>query len=136
MLASGQVVALHPSSVLCGKRPACIVYDELLRTTRDYARQACIPSGHEGGMHTVDLITHAQVMQDMQQSACIIQCIRLLHILLALVYLYQSCARAGNCDRCCLVARACTHILCPECAKRIASGCATCAGRKLKRPEH
>lgn len=43
VLASGQVVALHPSSVLCGKRPACIVYDELLRTTRDYARQACLP---------------------------------------------------------------------------------------------
>ncbi|KAK9838275.1 hypothetical protein WJX81_001973 [Elliptochloris bilobata] len=39
VLASGQAVALHPSSVLCGKRPACIVFDELLRTTRDYARQ-------------------------------------------------------------------------------------------------
>jgi hypothetical protein len=40
VLATGQAVALHPSSVLCGKRPPCIVFDELLRTTRDYARQA------------------------------------------------------------------------------------------------
>ena len=40
VLATGQAVALHPSSVLCGERPPCIVFDELLRTTRDYARQA------------------------------------------------------------------------------------------------
>lgn len=45
MLASGQAVALHPSSTLCGKRPPCIVFDELLRTTRDYARQVCSSSG-------------------------------------------------------------------------------------------
>ena len=45
MLSSGQAVALHPSSTLCGKRPPCIIFDELLRTTRDYARQVCSSSG-------------------------------------------------------------------------------------------
>ena len=56
MLASGQAVALHPSSTLCGKRPPCIVFDELLRTTRDYARQARSSSGRTppllGGFHS------------------------------------------------------------------------------------
>lgn len=38
MVASGQTVSIHPSSVLCGKRPQCIVFDELLHTSRAYAR--------------------------------------------------------------------------------------------------
>eukprot|EP00850_Spirogloea_muscicola_P014566 SM000105S13911 [mRNA] locus=s105:306688:310827:- [translate_table: standard] len=37
-LASGQIVSIHPSSVLFGKRPACIVFNELVRTSRQYAR--------------------------------------------------------------------------------------------------
>ncbi|KAK9787003.1 hypothetical protein WJX73_003483 [Symbiochloris irregularis] len=38
MVASGQTVSIHPSSVLCGTRPQCIVFDELLHTSRAYAR--------------------------------------------------------------------------------------------------
>ncbi|CAL5223385.1 g5893 [Coccomyxa viridis] len=36
--ASSQTVSIHPSSVLHGRKPRCIVFDELLRTTRRYAR--------------------------------------------------------------------------------------------------
>ena len=36
--ASSQTVSIHPSSVLHGRKPRCIVFDELLRTTRSYAR--------------------------------------------------------------------------------------------------
>ena len=42
MMASGQIVAIHPSSVLCGRKPRCIVFDELLRTTRNYARNVSV----------------------------------------------------------------------------------------------
>lgn len=31
-------MSIHPSSVLHGRKPRCIVFDELLRTTRSYAR--------------------------------------------------------------------------------------------------
>ncbi len=30
---------IHPSSVLCGKPTPCIVFGELIHTTRSYARQ-------------------------------------------------------------------------------------------------
>ncbi len=39
MVASGQTVHIHPSSVLCGKPTPCIVFGELIHTTRSYARQ-------------------------------------------------------------------------------------------------
>ncbi|KAK9828750.1 hypothetical protein WJX72_001917 [[Myrmecia] bisecta] len=42
VLASSQMVALHPSSVLCGKRPPCCVFSELVCTTRAYARQVTV----------------------------------------------------------------------------------------------
>jgi ATP-dependent RNA helicase DHX8/PRP22 len=38
VVATGQDVAIHPSSVLHGKRADCIVFNELVRTTRQYAR--------------------------------------------------------------------------------------------------
>lgn len=38
MIATGQVVTIHPSSVLSSKKPPCIVFDELVLTTRQYAR--------------------------------------------------------------------------------------------------
>ena len=38
VVATGQVVHLHPSSVLHGRRPECVVFDELVRTARQYAR--------------------------------------------------------------------------------------------------
>lgn len=41
VLATGQAVSLHPSSVLCGKRPECVVFNELVRTTKQYAREVC-----------------------------------------------------------------------------------------------
>lgn len=37
-LASGQTVAIHPSSVLLGRKPECVVFNELVRTTRQYIR--------------------------------------------------------------------------------------------------
>lgn len=39
ILMSSQSVSIHPSSVLCGKKPKCIVFGELIHTTRNYARQ-------------------------------------------------------------------------------------------------
>lgn len=39
VVASGQTVNIHPSSVLCGKKARCIVFGELVATTRHYARQ-------------------------------------------------------------------------------------------------
>lgn len=30
MIATGQAVAIHPSSVLCGKKAECIVFNELV----------------------------------------------------------------------------------------------------------
>ena len=38
VIATGQLVSIHPSSVLSNKKPACIVFDELVLTTRQYAR--------------------------------------------------------------------------------------------------
>jgi len=38
VVATGQDVHIHPSSVLHGKRAECIVFNELVRTTRQYAR--------------------------------------------------------------------------------------------------
>lgn len=38
VVSTGQEVLLHPSSVLHGKRPDCIVFGELVRTSRQYAR--------------------------------------------------------------------------------------------------
>ena len=38
-MVSGQTVHIHPSSVLCSKNPRCIVFGELIRTSRVYARQ-------------------------------------------------------------------------------------------------
>ncbi len=44
MVASGQSVAIHPSSVLRtgNAKPECIVFNELVRTTRQYARDAVV----------------------------------------------------------------------------------------------
>ena len=35
-------MSIHPSSVLHGRKPRCIVFDELLRTTRSYARNVTV----------------------------------------------------------------------------------------------
>jgi len=37
-LSSGQTVSIHPSSVLHGKKPECVVFNELVRTNRSYIR--------------------------------------------------------------------------------------------------
>jgi ATP-dependent RNA helicase DHX8/PRP22 len=42
VIATGQAVAIHPSSVLRGAKPECIVFSELVRTTRQYARDALV----------------------------------------------------------------------------------------------
>lgn len=39
---SRQPVAIHPSSVLFHCRPACVVYTELLHTSRCYMRDVCV----------------------------------------------------------------------------------------------
>lgn len=39
VVATGQTVHIHPSSVLCGKAPACIVFSEAVHTSKHYARQ-------------------------------------------------------------------------------------------------
>jgi ATP-dependent RNA helicase DHX8/PRP22 len=38
VLATGQEVLLHPSSVLHGKRPECVVFGEMVRTSKQYVR--------------------------------------------------------------------------------------------------
>ena len=40
--ASSQKVMIHPSSVLHGRKPPCIIFEELLRTTRSYARNVTV----------------------------------------------------------------------------------------------
>lgn len=37
-IANGRTVSIHPSSVLFGQAPECVVYNELVRTSRDYMR--------------------------------------------------------------------------------------------------
>ncbi|KAG6556147.1 hypothetical protein Mapa_002088 [Marchantia paleacea] len=37
-LSSGQTVAIHPSSVLFGKKPDCVIFNELVRTNQQYIR--------------------------------------------------------------------------------------------------
>jgi hypothetical protein len=39
VVTSGHTVSIHPSSVLYGKKTRCIVFGELIHTTRNYARQ-------------------------------------------------------------------------------------------------
>jgi HrpA-like RNA helicase len=39
---SGQEVQLHPSSVLVGTRPACVVFSEVVLTSRAYAHVATV----------------------------------------------------------------------------------------------
>jgi HrpA-like RNA helicase len=41
VIATKQVVYLHPSSGLLSRKPGCIVFNELVRTTKQYARVAC-----------------------------------------------------------------------------------------------
>ena len=42
VLASGQEVHLHPSSTLMGRRPKCIVFNEVVLTTKLYAHTASV----------------------------------------------------------------------------------------------
>lgn len=37
-LASGEVVQIHPSSVLFRKKPECVIFNELIQTTNKYVR--------------------------------------------------------------------------------------------------
>ena len=38
VIATGQLVNIHPASVLSNRKPGCIVFEELVLTTRQYAR--------------------------------------------------------------------------------------------------
>lgn len=42
VIATGQLVHIHPSSVLCGRKPDCAVFNELVKTTKHYARDVCV----------------------------------------------------------------------------------------------
>jgi ATP-dependent RNA helicase DHX8/PRP22 len=42
VITSGQEVHLHPSSVLLGTKPRCIVFNEVVLTSRLYARTASV----------------------------------------------------------------------------------------------
>lgn len=37
-IANGRTVSIHPSSVLFGQKPDCVIYNELVRTSREYMR--------------------------------------------------------------------------------------------------
>lgn len=37
-MANGQIVSIHPSSVLSGTKPDCLIFNELVRTNRNYIR--------------------------------------------------------------------------------------------------
>lgn len=36
VVSTGQPVAMHPSSVLFGKQPSCVVFNEIVWTTKQY----------------------------------------------------------------------------------------------------
>ena len=38
VIATGQAVFIHPSSVLAGRKPDCIVFSELVKTSKQYVR--------------------------------------------------------------------------------------------------
>ena len=42
VIKSGQTVHLHPSSVLLGKKPKCIVFNEVVLTSKQYAHTASV----------------------------------------------------------------------------------------------
>lgn len=42
VLSTGQEAFLHPSSTLIGKKPKCIVYNELVLTSRPYAHMVSV----------------------------------------------------------------------------------------------
>ena len=41
VIGTGQEVSIHPSSVLQGSKPECIIFNELVFTRRNYARTVC-----------------------------------------------------------------------------------------------
>lgn len=41
ILSSGQIVQIHPSSVLFRAKPECIIFDKLVRTNNSYIRNLC-----------------------------------------------------------------------------------------------
>lgn len=43
MIATGQTVAIHPSSVLCGKKAECVVFNELVRQRGRGHLAQCVP---------------------------------------------------------------------------------------------
>lgn len=42
VVATGQLVAIHPSSVLHNKKAECIIFNELVKTSRQYAREVLV----------------------------------------------------------------------------------------------
>ena len=42
VVSSGQIASLHPSSTMMGKRPECIIFNELILTGKAYAQ--CVTS--------------------------------------------------------------------------------------------
>ena len=42
VLSTGQLASIHPSSVLAGQKPSCILFNEIVKTTKQYMRDCCI----------------------------------------------------------------------------------------------
>eukprot|EP00047_Mylnosiga_fluctuans_P021814 m.109410 g.109410 ORF g.109410 m.109410 type:complete len:676 (+) comp9039_c1_seq2:13-2040(+) len=42
VMRSGQLAYIHPSSVLSGQKPSCILFNEVVQTTKRYMRDCCI----------------------------------------------------------------------------------------------
>lgn len=42
VIATAQIVHIHPSSVLSQRKPECAVFNELVTTTKQYARDVCV----------------------------------------------------------------------------------------------
>lgn len=63
-LSSGQTVLIHPSSVLFGKKPDCVLFDELVCTSRQYIRNVTQIDSH----WLTELAGHHFMARDLRKS--------------------------------------------------------------------
>ena len=42
VFSTGQLASIHPSSVLAGQKPNCILFNEIVKTSKQYMRDCCI----------------------------------------------------------------------------------------------
>lgn len=63
VVTSGQAVALHPSSVLFGTKPSCVVFDEIVWTTKQY--MVAVSTVEQQWLHECGSISFTHKVQGM-----------------------------------------------------------------------